>query len=65
MIVTQTEQVLRMLKKQPLTSLEAIKSLNCMRLAARINDLKNNGYRIETKMINNNGKRYAEYRLIK
>lgn len=65
MIMSQNEQILKTLKKRPLTSLDAIKRLGCLRLASRINDLRNMGYIIETNMIKKNGKRYAQYKLIK
>lgn len=65
MVMTQAEQVLDILKKQPLTSMQAIKKLGCLRLASRINELRDMGYHIETVMINKNGKRYAQYRLNK
>jgi hypothetical protein len=35
----------------------------CLRLAARILDLKREGYAISKKMIYNNGKHFAAYRV--
>lgn len=37
----------------------------CMRLAARINELRDNGVDILTDMIKRNGKSYAQYRMVK
>lgn len=36
-----------------------------MRLAARINDLRADGHVIGTEMLNKNGKKFAQYYLIK
>lgn len=49
-----------------LTSLEALKKFGCMRLASRINDLRNKGYNINTCRIKTNtGKWVVEYTLNK
>jgi hypothetical protein len=49
-----------------LTSWEAITHFRCTRLAARIADLKDDGFRIETTMERNEikGTRYARYFLL-
>lgn len=47
-----------------ITPLEALQKFGCFRLGARIADLRNAGYKIETKMVEQNGKRFAQYRLI-
>jgi len=45
----QTERILRHLRDHgSLSSLEAMQEYGCMRLASRINDLRNQGYQIET-----------------
>lgn len=51
-----------------ITQLEAISCLGIMRLASRINDLKNAGYKIQTEMMrgrNRDGEKvsWAKYRL--
>lgn len=56
--------ILEHLKRGPLTALEALNNYGCLRLAARINDLKNKGHLIETKIVTNNGKKFAQYRLL-
>jgi hypothetical protein len=43
----------------------ALERYGCMRLAARIADLKDMGYKISTEIIKRNDKRYARYRLVK
>lgn len=44
-----------------ITQLEALRAFGCMRLGARVSDLRRSGYDIETE-INPKGKRYAIYR---
>lgn len=44
-----------------LTQFEALKMFGTMRLASRINDLKNEGMNISKVMEEHNGKRYARY----
>lgn len=45
-----------------LTSLDAFNMFGCMRLASRINDLKNEGMQIGSKtIVAMNGKRYSQY----
>lgn len=46
---------------QTITSLDALKMFGCFRCASRINELRREGYNIETRMIESNGKRFAEY----
>lgn len=46
---------------EPLTALD---KYGCFRLAARITDLKDRGYKIATEMVKKGGKRLAKYRLI-
>ncbi len=61
--MTQNDQILKHLKKGPITPMEALTDYGCFRLAARINDLKNAGHNIVMHMVEENGKRYAKYRL--
>lgn len=58
----QTQQIHEALKQGPLTPLGAMR-LGCMRLAARIHDLRAQGVEIETRNVTRRGKTYAEYRL--
>lgn len=44
-----------------LTPTEALSLFGCFRLAARISDLKSQGFVIETEIVKSNGKRYARY----
>ena len=48
-----------------ITTLEALNLFGCMRLASRINDLRNRGYDIRTdKVVTPTGKRVAQYVLL-
>ena len=47
------------------TQLEALRDLGCMRLAPRVHELRQHGYRIDTKRVKApNGKNYACYHLV-
>jgi hypothetical protein len=46
-----------------LSPLEALEKFGCFRLGGRIYDLKQQGHKIETVMVEKNGKRFASYRL--
>ena len=61
---TQNQQVLEHLKRDSLTSMGAIRLFGITRLAARISDLKEQGYTIRTDMISRNKKRFARYTLV-
>mgnify|MGYP005832084513 FL=1 len=65
--MTQANQILQYLQwGHTITALEAARTpFNCMRLAARINDLRNKGHTIHSETVNNNGKSYSRYTLIK
>ena len=63
--MTQTQQILQHLKQgNTLTPIEALNLFGCFRLGARIYDLKDMGYNIETEMVTQNRKTFARYRLI-
>ena len=63
---TQENQILNHLKQHKfITSWEAIQEYRITRLSARIYELRERGHNIITKNISENGKRFAEYSLIK
>ena len=66
MMKNQTAQILEYMKEgHTISPAEALVRSGCFRLAARINDLRNQGHEIETEMRkDDNGKRYARYRLV-
>lgn len=58
----QTDRILTRLKDGgTITAAEAVRELRCYRLAARIKELREDGWNIKTEMIQRNGKRYARY----
>ena len=62
--MTQANQILSALKRgEKLTPLQALRKYGCMRLAARINDLRDAGYKIDTTLIRTHGARVARYSL--
>ena len=46
-----------------ITPLQALSRFGCMRLGARIYQLKKDGHRIKTDMVRRKGKTFASYRL--
>ena len=62
---SQTEGIHAMLKTgKSITPIEALEKFGCMRLGARIYDIKRrHNAEIETKMVYKDGKRFASYSL--
>ena len=69
-MMTQNEMILKYIHDYgSITPLEALKEFGCMRLASRINDLKNQGYNIVSEKVstkNRYGKKisFAKYSII-
>jgi len=64
--MSQEKQILNHLQSgKRLTQLQALKKFGCFRLSARIGGLKAKGYDISTTPIKKNGKRFAQYHLVK
>ena len=62
--MSQKDKILRFLKcGHSISPYEAMEVFGCYRLAARINELRNEGYPIVTVMESAHGKRWAEYHL--
>ena len=62
--MTQSQWILHALEQRPLTAIEALEGCGCFRLAARIKDLREQGYDIKTKtLILLDGKIVAQYHL--
>lgn len=56
------QQLLQHLKAgKSITPLEALDKWRCLRLGARVCNLRQAGYRIRTELIARNGKRFARY----
>jgi biotin operon repressor len=63
--MTQTECIrAALLSGSELTALDALNRYGCFRLAARIDELREEGLPIETVIERQGGKRYARYRLV-
>lgn len=63
--MSQNQSILNHLQKKSITPLDALTQYKCLRLAARINDLKEAGHQINRQMIYQGGKKFARYTLIK
>jgi hypothetical protein len=58
----QTNRILRYLRRgHGLTAISALSRFGCMRLAARIEELRDAGIRVQSRMMRRNGKRFACY----
>ena len=62
--MSQSLQILSHMKRYgSITPLTALDKYGCMRLAARVNDLRYSGHLITTEMVKAGTKRFARYRL--
>jgi hypothetical protein len=60
----QTNRILRYLRTgRGITAISALSRFGCMRLAARIEELRDAGIRVQSRMLRRNGKRVACYSL--
>ncbi|MEA4876806.1 hypothetical protein SDC9_128298 [bioreactor metagenome] len=60
--VCQCEQLQEALERgERITALEALRRFGCLRLSARIYDLKKRGVPIESETVKRNGKQFKEY----
>lgn len=62
--MSQNEWVLKQAKRRWITAMDALIGCGCFRLAARIKDLRDQGYNIVTMSVKKNGKKFAAYKLI-
>lgn len=61
---SQKKSILEWLKThEGITPLEALDEIGCFRLGGRICELRQEGWPIETEMVQQNGKRFAKYLL--
>jgi hypothetical protein len=60
--MSQTQSILSHLKRhRRITPLEALRAYRCFRLAARIQELRESGHNIVTRLVHKRGATYAEY----
>lgn len=62
--MSQNDLILSHLRKAPITPLEAMQNYGCLRLAARILDLKRAGHKIVGEKVHSRDKVFSQYRLI-
>ena len=62
--MTQQEQLLKRLRQDWTTPLDALMYCGCMRLAARILECKQAGMNVVDKWVDSNGKKYKAYKII-
>lgn len=59
---TQTQQIrAHLLKHNSITPLEALRKFGVMRLAARIRDLRSDGFSVQSVRVERGGKRFCKY----
>jgi hypothetical protein len=64
--MSQEQWILSALKRgRALTPIDALRGCRCFRLAARINDLRRQGFKIKTEILSKGGKSFARYKLNK
>ena len=62
--MSQTNEIMYHLRVYgSITPLEALDLYGCMRLAARVNDLRKRGHEIRTDLVARDGKKWAKYSL--
>jgi hypothetical protein len=63
--MSQNADILRYLDmfRKPITAAKALQLCGCFRLAARVYELRNQGYAIKSRLITVGSKRVAEYYL--
>ena len=61
--MNQNAQILKHLKRRPITSMQAFNRYGITRLSGRIYDLRKEGHRITSERVTKNGATFARYRL--
>ena len=61
--MSQKSRILSHLKKRPITALQALRLYGTLRLAARICELRDQGWGVDTEWVTTGDKRIAKYRL--
>ena len=63
--MTQHTSIIKELRKGWLSGIEALHKCGTMKLATRIGELRMQGYFIDDKWVESNGKRFKSYRMSK
>jgi hypothetical protein len=61
-VKSQNEQLIELMQKQWVSPLDALSKVGCMRLAARVLDIKNQDYMVLDRWANKN--KFKEYRIV-
>ena len=64
-MLTQRDKLIKRLRKGWCSGVEALFSCGSMKLATRVGELRQAGYKIQDRWIEANGKRFKSYRLVK
>lgn len=64
-ILTQQQQVVQRLQQGWTTALDALTDCGCMRLAARVLEMRQDGLNVIDQWVEVNGKRFKAYKLVK
>ena len=63
--MTQHESIIKRLRKGWCTGLEALTTCGTMKLATRVSELRRDGFVIVDKWVEQGGKRFKSYRIVK
>lgn len=61
---SQRQKILERLRKEPMTTLQAREQLFIMHPSARVQELRESGYNIVTRMVKSGGSKIAQYALL-
>jgi hypothetical protein len=62
---SQSVRILSALKRGPITQMDALREMSCLRLAARVHELRMAGHTIISERVESGGKCFARYRLVR
>ena len=64
-VLSQRQLIIKRLKKGWCTGLEALESASTMKLATRVSELRRDGFTVIDKWVEQGGKRFKSYKLVK
>ena len=62
--MSQTSQLISLMKKKWVTPQDALRHAGCFRLAARVKDCRDRGIVVHDRWIESDGKRFKAYRIL-
>ena len=63
--MSQKLRILAHLRRAQIDPMTALRRYGCLRLAARIDELRHQGHEIASRLVERGGKRFARYRLVR